>query len=652
MPVPTQVKVEKEWLNQEVSFTAENGAVNKISYEGETIERDKKKTVNLGQELQQPTQEEQRQDVEEKPTGSFPRSTKKHARAPYNFVPLPEKVALKGQPNSSFDKYHEKQLTGRIDLEITNLTPLFIRQISEDENSFAIDEKYGIPGSSLRGMIRMLAEILSHSKFGPVGEQNLYYRAIYHRDPQKEDYKRQIGSNVVEKNGEKYSVPRSQAGYLKDGMITPAQKQKGRTYNRSKVRKLNSFSIRPGTSKQEWVVATGTSTKKNTEYCIHPPDKKEKLKVPKHVLRDFRNDENRAEEVDEYLKKCKKKCPHGIPVFYNVRDREIIHFGHTPFYRIPYQNSIQDQVTAQLRKTESGYKDPDIIENLFGEQFKKKMIASRLSFGDLLASNAQAFSQAQLLKILASPKPTTFQHYVEQDDPNRVKNWNADANLRGYKLYWHRGTNDSGAVDISWKEPEGTEQTKSHSARVKPLQPNATFSGSIWFQNLSNVELGLLLEALEPSVEYENENTYPAHKIGLAKPLGLGSIKIKVDGLSILDTEEMYRKKKAAFIDNGHCQPQSTEKDPNVYKQEFQRELLEKLNTSEDSIWDLQRLKELKTMLEFNAKAIEEKDWLQKTRYMEIEREGNPKKEKNEFGQRPILPKASEVKSSRSNKFI
>ena len=51
------------------------------------------------------------------------------------------------------------------------------------------------------------------------------------------------------------------------------------------------------------------------------------------------------------------------------------------------------------------------------------------------------------LKILSNPKPTTFQHYLEQKSnaPNQLNHWNCkEAKIRGYKLYWHRETPPKG----------------------------------------------------------------------------------------------------------------------------------------------------------------------------------------------------------------
>jgi hypothetical protein len=88
--------------------------------------------------------------------------TEDYAIAPYNFVPLQQQV-LEGEAGVTFNKYHEGRNTGYIDLHIENKTPLFIR--GKNENFFKVNGKDTIPGSSIRGLVNTMVEILSHSKF-------------------------------------------------------------------------------------------------------------------------------------------------------------------------------------------------------------------------------------------------------------------------------------------------------------------------------------------------------------------------------------------------------------------------------------------------------------------------------------------------------
>lgn len=125
------------------------------------------------------------------------------ATAPYNFVPLPNRIftvadgievnGKKIKPWEMHDQFVPGTYSGWIDLTIKTLTPLFIRgaTIQDEHGSWDTrdarlrpepyrtqDGTPAIPGSSLRGMIRTLVEILSFSKIQPVTEAKPFFRTV------------------------------------------------------------------------------------------------------------------------------------------------------------------------------------------------------------------------------------------------------------------------------------------------------------------------------------------------------------------------------------------------------------------------------------------------------------------------------------------
>ncbi|MEA1883590.1 MAG: TIGR03986 family CRISPR-associated RAMP protein, partial [Thermotogota bacterium] len=160
----------------------------------------------------------------------------------------------------------------------------------------------------------------------------------------------------------------------------------------------------------------------------------------------------------------------------------------------------------------------DMTEALFGDT---EHISGRVSFEDanFTGDKNQAFEATTSPKILSSPKPTTFQHYLEQPQgtytpKDQLNNWNDNAPIRGHKMYWHRN-------NPNWSEGKPIrDRNDTQHTIITPVKTGSTFKGTIRFENLTEVELGALLFVLELK-----ENL--CHKIGMAKPLGLGSIKIK-----------------------------------------------------------------------------------------------------------------------------
>ena len=612
--------------------------------------------------------EEKRQEAMKKKTKKGPNQNnkeKKFARAPYNFVPLNAAVAFQSQA-CFFDKFFDNRYTGYLELEVTNLTPLFIRQVSGKSDSYRYGENnYGIPGSSMRGMIRTICEIISFGRFGKINDTKLYYREMFGNSSLAQEYKNEL--DIKYDRSQRVSTANAlKAGWLKveDGAeyIYPAS-TRDPGYNRYPVNPYYEFTFeRRGDS---FKFTTGFMPGKKYGYEFIIPQYLTKIPVDPDFTKAYKNDISRSEKVDKFYKNIKKSHPDlGVPVFYKESGGVVVHYGHTMNYRLPYTKSVSAHIPKQVRPVHK-ITDADLVLGLFGDVFDDSQLASRLAFGDLIAESANVYDAPQLLKILSSPKPTTYQHYLEQGENalRATENWNSDANIRGFKMYWHRKTKDDGTVDISWNEPweesmdnetiSGTKnryKTKSHSERVKPIKPGAIFKGKIWFQNLTKTELGLLLMALEPNFPI-SRNAKIAHKIGMAKPLGLGSITVTITDLKVFNmSKEGYLSSfdpptSKAYLDI----------DKEELKNEFDIECALKLGLDGGSIWDTDRLKELKAMMIWNEEDVGSDAWLKKTRYMEIERGKDEKrgiKGKNEFKDRPILPRPSVVKKEDERKFV
>jgi len=166
------------------------------------------------------------------------------ARAPYNFVPLPEKMVKTSAP-LPLDIYHPDGFTGWIDCELETCSPTYVRGMvnageysgqNQDKNSeLPVSEKIkrapfysgsttdiegyptpSIPGSSLRGMVRALVEIVGFGRMRWVGNKPAFtYRAVAapKDDPLRDPYRNVIGAfgrNVragyLEKKGEDWYV--------------------------------------------------------------------------------------------------------------------------------------------------------------------------------------------------------------------------------------------------------------------------------------------------------------------------------------------------------------------------------------------------------------------------------------------------------------
>ena len=91
---------------------------------------------------------------------------------------------------------------------------------------------------------------------------------------------------------------------------------------------------------------------------------------------------------------------------------------------------------------------------------------------------------------------------------------------QGRKTYLHHPTAIAGAAE-PWKNAE-RDFVKDRHVRVRPWAKGSTWRFEIRFDNLNELELGMLLYALNPAEGFR-------HKIGMGKPLGLGSVKLTVN---------------------------------------------------------------------------------------------------------------------------
>lgn len=160
-------------------------------------------------------------------------------------------------------------------------------------------------------------------------------------------------------------------------------------------------------------------------------------------------------------------------------------------------------------------------------------LASRVRFSNALPFGQPVQQQPQTahLQILASPKSQSHNlYYQPKTGPGFIpKTWlnSAEHQAKGRKFYLHRPQLQG--VDFSTANRQENADQK---ADVRPLT-----QGEFWFHldfdNLSTLELQLLCYALQPSSAFR-------HKLGMAKPLGLGKLKLEPMGLFLIDRAQRY----------------------------------------------------------------------------------------------------------------
>lgn len=462
--------------------------------------------------------------------------------APYNFVPLPEKVSkVAADQLPDHDSYQAKTFSGWFDVTLETKTPLYIRcPLTESEAQrkeaaqkqkqkldfpdFYYTEsknKPVIPGSSLRGMLRNLVEIITQSKMGDVSDVPLVFRSFADKSSLKEHYSKAYG------NGENLK-----GGYLKkkgkQWGIQPAQEIDGKTFvlvNGSDDTEKNEYSrlgyvyAKSGKTPKTGVV------RKHAYVCPISPKEGEWIRIPSKVWHAFVNDRDMHRGIG--IRKVEKD---GDPLFYLLNEEgEVVFLGHTRMMRLPYNKSPFELLPDEHREHDS----IDLAEAMFGFCGKNKgkqgeksvAYRHRISVSDAALVNERMeiwYSPKPVVpKILSSPKPTTFQHYLVQPDDGvrSLHHYDSEgAELRGHKLYWHKSANDFVETDQAKLKKSASQYTK-----IKPVRKGVHFQFKVHFDNLSEEELVYLCLAMQPCSS--NSKEY-CHKLGIGKPLGLGTVKL------------------------------------------------------------------------------------------------------------------------------
>ncbi len=150
--------------------------------------------------------------------------------------------------------------------------------------------------------------------------------------------------------------------------------------------------------------------------------------------------------------------------------------------------------------------------------------------GDGLSKNAKQGAEVTL-KILDAPKPPSPTMYFRPRNgttPIAKKNLNpSEHQPNGRKFYLHQPA--GGSPWVTKKPKDGLKQKVS----IRPVQLGAEFVFHLDFENLSAWELGALCYALRPEDGFR-------HKLGMGKPLGLGTVRIDPLGLFLTDRPRRY----------------------------------------------------------------------------------------------------------------
>ncbi|GIK75183.1 MAG: CRISPR-associated RAMP family protein [Chloroflexota bacterium] len=447
-----------------------------------------------------------------------------------------------------------------------------------------------IPGSTLRGMVRALIEIASSGKSMWVSNEKLFYRTVDNSTIGKEYSARMTGKvkgGILRKNADGY--------YIEECVVLRVQRDKlggpNALYDGTAPNKRPKWTNSAGAPHQYapvWVrvaangwavedirysttkgfrggrlVITGDIPRKQKEFVfLDPAPNTAHIAVSEELIHQLQSEhqitqwQENAFPTDKptsgsrsrpgMLRSDKHLEMEGDPVFYLIEGNTLVFLGRAQMFRLPYNHSPLDMVPGALRShLQDGQEVFDLAEAMFGyapekgaNGERKSSRAGRVYFGDARFAEARSrlwwSDEPVTPKILGSPKPTAFQHYLVQnrqrrhdpDQKDRLAHYGTptptETIVRGHKLYWHKQSVVRNRAEIKEENNVPWESDTQHT-QIRPVSDGVTFKFRVHFENLLAYEVGALLWALTlPGGASEQYR----HKIGMGKALGLGSVAI------------------------------------------------------------------------------------------------------------------------------
>ena len=496
-------------------------------------------------------------------------------RAPFNFVPLNEIPYLPDWAGLiSCDMPFKDGLSGKIRLRITAETPVFVCDKVQENNAVPCEfchvmdslgnKRYFIPGTSIKGILRNVLEIISFGKMTQVQNQSFgirdlnngtdgtFYRAKVKVDKvhcgwlrmdeggyllddcglpwrisaEEIDRKYHIGlmdfikdrdnfrSDSNKTAQRKYSLLHA---YGKDSQLTdyfepvtiPGINAGGRKFVRFSHGGMEGtivFTGQPGPRQKKY----NEKKKKDVfsgklfEFVFPSQHAKSSIPVPESVFKEFESIHQNSADYTEFRKKQLRRGEE-IPVFFIYNeDGEIDTMGISYMYKFPAFNKVYNGIPLPLLDRTKR----DLSECIFGFADKGDSLKGRVQFSAAALCGELSFHEDVKL-ALAKPHPSYYPLYL-----GKGQTWNtSNIRIAGRKRYPVR-------LEPDLLHNEGTDKM---SRIIRPMKAGVTFEGDVRFFNLRPIELGALLSAIDFCQHEEC-----SHNIGQGKPLGYGKVKLNV----------------------------------------------------------------------------------------------------------------------------
>jgi CRISPR-associated protein (TIGR03986 family) len=498
-------------------------------------------------------------------------------KAPYRFVPLHDKIVSPHWHQAvSHDIPFEDGLSGSMEITLKAESDIFVGDGKKENEVLQFcnhDGNYFIPGTSLKGMIRNVLEILSFGGMKEKVENDRYaFRDLRNQKDYTDHFKPdKVFCGYLKKDGGSYKIidcgipgrisqkkiddhlGTNMASFFdKNGGFTNKDDQKSAKFKYEKysnvLDKAYRFSCNIDSAKKiicsfskegkaGRIVFTGQpsynklSSKeqrkgKHYEFVFFRKENAREFSFDGNdaVIKNFKFayfDHDKTRWSDDW-KVRRRQLENGeeIPVFFQMDDKKksVIHLGLSYLYKLPYKHSIHE-ILSHTQKQDA----VDLAETIFGNiRDKNRALKSRVFISSgWIKGNETVQALSPRMEVLASPKASYYPFYIKQKAGNHSSYMYDSAELAGWKRYpVHKSIKNNPPPTINGRTNEKV------AVKFSPLPKGVEFRFKLRYHNLRKIELGAILSTL---TFHNTSGLY--HSIGMGKPLGYGKVKIEVSGI-------------------------------------------------------------------------------------------------------------------------
>lgn len=455
--------------------------------------------------------------------------------------------------------------------KIEHINLEFFSYIEKDSKKNYEEIEPVIPGSSIRGMIRNIYETLTNSCLSVIDDDSILYKRTndhyspgllkINNDGSVDLYKADVFTikfeylDIEVNEGEKVKFnlinPKDRRDRRCKNVVSATQKDEKRTNEGYIVKGENGFNKKNAhifcsikINNRDILVKKNISLK-GLEYAIESYSSE---KINKDYKKDGKGKhkgyKKYKDELDKFLNNNGEKY---FPVYYseiifeNNKNKKLYYLSPACITKEVYNNSVKDLLNkngnynpCQNKK----YLCPACrLFGMVGESEDKNKQADsvssfiRIEDGILLNDKNTKLEDIYYGKVtlqeLSSPKISSTEFYLQK--PVDADFWTYDyyvkngkiyedfPKISGRKFYWHH-------PKVNFPECDKTERNRT----VTPIKEGVKFKSKLYFENISEKQLKQLIWICNISSDGNL-----GYKLGMGKPIGLGSVKLKVNNVKI-----------------------------------------------------------------------------------------------------------------------